>query len=182
MGRAFDVIAVLAVAVVLLLPKPSLDAKPALEAEKIELDRIAALEDALFTASPAEEVPRATALADAYLRLLHPDWALGTLARFADRDDHRVHLLIATAQAERLQPKAAVDAVTRGLKACDAEGVEKCPPSERTRLTVISSGMESLLAAGVDPRKDPKRAREAVASVLHSTKAKGITPPTPQKK
>jgi len=171
---------VLAVAVVLLLPKPSVDAKPALEAEKIELDRVAALEDALFT--EPDRVERATELADAYLRLLHPDWALGALARFADRNDHRVHLLIATAQAERLQPKAAVDAAARGLAACDVEGVEKCPPSERTRLTVVSAGMESLLAAGVDPRKDPKRAREAVASVLRSTKAKSITPPAPPKK
>src|SRR5581483_7797374 len=94
-SRAFDLIAIVAVAIVLLLPKPSLEAKPALVGEKIELDRVAALEDARF-AEP-DNVDHAVELADAYLRLLRPDWALATLAEFASSGDHRVHLLRATA-------------------------------------------------------------------------------------
>jgi len=171
--RTFDVIAVAALAVVLLLPKPSLDARPALEGEKIELDRVAAQEDALFAAP--DDIDRAVALADSYLRLLKPEWTLATLAKFSESNDHRVHLLMATARAERLEPALCVAAVERGLKACDAEGSARCTDASRTRFAVIQSGMKSLVDAGIDPRRDPKRAREAVAGVLHAAKAKGLS-------
>src|SRR5690348_10666251 len=106
LSRIVDLIAVAAVAVVLLLPSGSLVAKPALVGDKIELDRVAALEDARF-ADPGN-VDRALSLADAYLRAEHPDWALQTTAQFADAGDHRVHLVRATAYAERLQAREAV--------------------------------------------------------------------------
>src|SRR5690348_14503166 len=106
LSRIVDLIAVAAVAVVLLLPSGSLVAKPALEGDKVELDRIAALEDARFVAP--DDVDRALALADAYLRAEHADWALATTAAFAEGGDHRVHTLRATAWAERLQPELAV--------------------------------------------------------------------------
>ena len=61
MPRIFDLIAVVAVAIVLLLPKASLEAKPALSGAKIELDRIAELEDLRFV-EPAN-VDRANDLA-----------------------------------------------------------------------------------------------------------------------
>src|SRR5690348_2791734 len=120
MRRAFDLIAVAAVAVVLLLPKASLQAKVALTAEKIELDKIAELEDARF--SEPDSIERAVELGDAYLRLLHPDWALATTAALVPRNDHRIGLVRATAFAERLEAKACVDETARGLAACDAEG------------------------------------------------------------
>ena len=46
MSRIVDLIAVAAVAVVVLLPSGSLVAKPAVVGDKVELDRVAALEDA----------------------------------------------------------------------------------------------------------------------------------------
>ncbi len=174
MSKAFDLIAVVAVAIVLLLPKPSLEAKPALVGEKIELDNVAALEDARF-AEP-DNVEHAIALADAYLRLLHPDWALSTLAQFANTGDHRVHLLAATAHAERLESRATVDEAARGLAACDAEGPAKCSAADRVRFGVISQSMEALVEGHIDPRKAPQQAREAVSRVLHSTKASDKAP------
>src|SRR4051812_1068503 len=106
MARVLDLIAVIAVAVVLLLPKGSLKAGRALDADPIEMTRVGALEDALF-ADP-EDPARAIELADEYLSLHHPDWALETLSRYGAHADPRVHLVRATAHAERLAPRAAV--------------------------------------------------------------------------
>lgn len=168
MNRLFDVLAIAAVAIVFLLPKASLEAKPALEAATIERDRVAELEDRLFT--EPDNTDTAVALADAYLRLLHPDWALAVTERFAARGDHRVHLVRATAHAERLEATACLAETGRGLAACDSEGT-KCPPGDRVRFGVISSAMQVLVDQKIDPRKDPRRAREAVAGVLHTTRA-----------
>jgi len=173
MRRIVDVVAVAAVAVVLLLPKPSVDAHVALVGDKVELDHVAALEDARY-AEP-DDPAHAVELADAYLGLLHPDWALATTSQFASTADHRVHLVRATARAERLEGTECLDETKLGLSACDAEGPAKCPPQVRVRFGVISSAMQALVDQGIDPRKDPKRARQAVAEVLHSAKTK---PPT----
>ena len=169
MTRVFDLIAVIAVAIVLLLPKPSLEAKPALVGEKIELDRIAALEDARF-ADP-QSIDHAIDLADAYMRLRHFDWALATLAQFADANDHRVHLLRATAYADRLDPERAVDEIKRAEKACDAEGPDKCGDAERVRMSIVARPMQALIDQKIDPAQQPRQAREAVDQVLHHAKA-----------
>jgi hypothetical protein len=168
-SRLVDLIAVAAVAVVVLLPSGSLVAKPALVGDKIELDRIAALEDARF-ADPTS-VDKALALADAYLRAEHPDWALETTTEFADGSDYRVHLTRTTAYAERLQAVEAVAEAQRGYAACDRQGVPKCDAAARMRIGVVAAPMQVLVDANIDPRHDPKAARAAVAGVLHSTKA-----------
>jgi hypothetical protein len=173
MRKILDVVGVAAVAIVFLLPKASVRATQALVGEKVELDAVAELEDAHY-ADPAS-VDKAVALAEAYLRLLHPDWALSTTAAYADKNDPRVFLVRSTAFAERLEAQACVDEAQRGLKACDAAG-DKCGAGYRTKLDYIASGMKALIDKGIDPRKDPKRAREAVAEVLHATKAKGLSP------
>jgi hypothetical protein len=109
---------------------------------------------------------------------LHPDWALSTLAQFegAPSSDHRVHLLAATAHAERLESQATVDEAARGIQACDAEGAAKCSPADRVRFGVISQSMQALVEGNIDPRKAPQQAREAVSRVLHSTKASDKSP------
>jgi hypothetical protein len=168
LSRLVDLIAVAAVAIVVLLPSGSLVAKPALVGDKIELDRVAALEDARF--SDPTNVDKALALADAYLRAEHPDWALATTTEFVDAGDHRVHLLRATAYAERLQAVEAVTEAQRGYAACDREGA-KCDAAARMRIGVVAAPMQVLVDAKIDPRHDPKAARAAVAGVLHSTKA-----------
>ena len=167
MQRIFDLIAILALAIVLLLPKPSLEAKPALSGEKIEVDRVAALEDAHF-ASP-DDLNVALDLAGAYLDRAHPDWALATLAHFTGRRDHRVHLLRATAHADRLESRQCVEESARGTAACDAEG-DKCNPADRVRLAVIAQAMQALIDEHIDPRRSPLEARRAVSKILHSTR------------
>src|SRR5437588_4172956 len=149
LSRLVDLIAVAAVAVVVLLPSGSLVAKPALVGDKIELDRVAALEDARF-ADP-DSVDKALALADAYLRAEHPEWALATPAQFADAGDHRVHLARATAYAERLQANEAVAEAQRGYAACDREGT-KCDAAARVRIGVVAAPMQALVDAKIDPR------------------------------
>ncbi|MGZ3427087.1 MAG: hypothetical protein ACXVCV_10590 [Polyangia bacterium] len=168
LSRFVDVIAVAAVAVVVLLPSGSLVARPALVGDKLELDRIATLEDARFV--DPTSVDRALALADAYLRAEHADWALATTAQFVDAGDHRIHLLRATAFAERLEPNEAVAEAQRGYAACDHEG-DKCDTAARVRIGVVAAPMQALVDAKIDPKHDPKGARAAVAGVLHATHA-----------
>jgi hypothetical protein len=174
MSRLFDLIAVAAVGIVLLLPNASLEAKPALTGAKIELDRIAELEDLRYV--DPTNVERAGDLAEAYLGLLHPDWALQSLASFGDAADVRVHLLRATAHAERLEAQATVDEAARGRAACDALGA-KCNPSLRIRLDVIAQPMQALLDQKIDPHQNPKEAAAAVSKVLHSTRNNKLKPP-----
>lgn len=168
-SRLVDLIAVAAVAVVVLLPSGSIVAKPALVGDKIELDRIAALEDARF-ADPAN-VDAALALGDAYLRAEHPEWTLATTAQFEAAGDHRVHLLRATALAEELHAPEAVAEAERGYAACDREGPRRCDAAARVRIGVVAAPMQVLVDSKIDPRKDPKAARAAVAGVLHATHA-----------
>jgi hypothetical protein len=175
MSRIFDLLAVAAVGVVVLLPKASLEAKPALTGAKIELDRIAELEDLRFLDPTNTE--RAGDLAEAYLGLLHPDWALQTLASFGESaNDVRIHLLRATAHAERLEAQATVDDAARGRSACDALGA-RCNPSLRIRLDVIAGPMQALLDQKIDPHKNPKEAADAVSKILHSTRTNRVLPP-----
>jgi hypothetical protein len=167
--RLVDLIAVAAVAVVVLLPSGSLVAKPALVGDKVELDRVAALEDARF--SDPTNVDKALALADAYLRADHAEWSLATTASFVGAGDHRVHLARATAYAERLQATEAVAEAAKATAACDREGAAKCDSASRVRIGVVAAPMQALVDAKIDPRRDPKGARAAVAGVLHATKA-----------
>jgi hypothetical protein len=171
-SRLVDLIAVAAVAIVVLLPSGSLVAKPALVGDKIELDRVAALEDARF-ADP-DNVDKALALADAYLRADHPEWALAATAQFVTAGDHRVHLLRATAFAEELHAPESVAEAARAYQTCDREGASKCDTAARVRIGVVAAPMQALVDAKIDPRKDPKGARAAVAGVLHATHANGL--------
>lgn len=166
LSRIVDLIAVAAVAIVVLLPSGSLVAHPAMVGDKIELDRLAALEDA--RAAAPDEVDRALALADAYLAAEHPDWALETTAQFAPDGDHRVHLIRAVAYAERLQAPESLAEAERATRACDREG-DKCDQTARVRIGLVETPMRALVESKIDPRKDPKRARAAVAGVLHRT-------------
>jgi hypothetical protein len=179
-SRLVDLIAVAAVAVVVLLPSGSIVAKPALVGDKIELDRVAALEDARF-ADP-DNVDAALALGDAYLRAAHPEWTLATTAALADAGDHRIHLLRETAFAEQLNATAAVAEAKRADEACDREGAQKCDSAARVRIGVVAAPMQALIDANIDPHKDPKAARAAVAGVLHETHANSLLKAKPPKK
>jgi hypothetical protein len=169
MNRAFDLIAVVCVAVVVLLPKASVDARPALQADKVDsndLTRIAELEESLAR-NPANETV-AVELAHFYLRAERPDWALITLSPFDPATaSARTWLLRATAHAERLEPALAVAASKSGQLVCKNHG---CASDVGARLQVIAAPMQALLDDNIDPRTDPQRAKEAVGKALHATK------------
>jgi hypothetical protein len=170
MNRLFDLIAVGCIAFVVLLPKASVQARPALDAEQSDLQRVSSLEDALVRAphdAPDREVI-ATDLAELYNRLERPDWALITLASFpAESSSARLSLVRATAYADRLDAASAVAATTAGRTACEKRG---CPDIVSARLQIIEGPMKALLDAHIDPRKDQQRAKQIVGQVLHNTR------------
>jgi len=174
MPRIFDLFAVVAVAIVVLLPKASVDARPALDGEPLELDRIAELQDDLFR--KPDDADAAVKLADAFLSFQRSDWALATLAHFAERADYRVHLTLATAHAERLEPKQVVDETMLVERACaDADAgkpnaAPKCPEGTLAKAGLLRDAMQALLDGRIDPAKDPVAAKDAVYKALHPTK------------
>lgn len=167
MRRVVDILAIAAVAVVLLVPQPSVVAQPALAGDPMELDRLAALEDARYR-HPGEIEP-ALRLADEFLSFMRADWALMTLDEFAGRGDWRVHLLRATARAERLEAKQAIEEAKLGEQACAAA---KCPAGDAAKLGLMRAAMQALVDENIDPAKEPQKARNAVSRVLHSAKFK----------
>ena len=172
MNRIFDLIAVVCVAVVVLLPKASVEARPAVQADKIDdaaASRMAELEETLaqnkMTSTPNE--PAAIELAQLYLRVERPDWALIALADVeAASASARTWLLRSTAHAERLEAALSVAASKSGLLACKTHG---CPADVEAKLHIIAAPMQALLDQNIDPKTDPQRAKEAVGKVLHAT-------------
>jgi hypothetical protein len=176
MPRLLDLIAIGAVAVVVLLPKPSVDARPALEGDPAMLDRVAALQDDVYRAPDAVE-PRVR-LADAFLSSFRSDWALVALAPLVEREaagappDARVHLELATAHAERLEPAQTVAETARVETICDGGAADgpRCPPGTTARAQLIGAAMKALLDGKIDPAQDPVRAKREVYKVLHPSR------------
>jgi hypothetical protein len=178
MLRLIDLLAVLAVAVVLLLPRASVDARPALAGEPLELDRVARLQDDVFREPDNAEA--LLGLGDALLSFGRPDWAVTALSRFtraAARDEPwtrdplaraRIHLTLATARAERLEAAEAVAEAHAAEQSC-ASGSPGCAPL-LSRSALIRGAMQALLDAKVDPAQDPQRAKEAVYRALHPSR------------
>lgn len=171
LSRAWDAIAVAAVAVVLLLPKASLEAHAAAEGDAIALDRMATLE--AERQQRPQDVEAAIRLADEYLDQLHPDWALATTARFAAEKDPSPRLLLvrATAHAERLEADATVATVAR-IDALCAKRDDACAPAIKIKSALIGAAMQSLLDEKIDPNREPRRAREAVSKALRAGKTR----------
>jgi hypothetical protein len=162
MPRIIDLVAIAAVAVVVLLPKASVDARPALDGDPMELDRVAALQDDLFR--KPDDVEAALNLADSFLSFHRADWAIATLQRFSDRGDHRVHLTLATAHAERLESEEVV-AESKRVEAICARS--PCPEGALAKAGLLQSAMQALIDGHIDPAKDPQAAKDAVYKALH---------------
>lgn len=176
MRRILDLVAVSALAVVVLLPKPSVEARPALDGAPVELDRVSKLQDEAFR-NPRELGP-ALALADACLSFLRADWAIQVLAPFAAREDKgelpkdaRLHILLATARAERLEAAEAVAERKKIEEACAAgEGAPACPFGTMARARIIGDAMQVLVDKKIDAAEDPVRAKREVYKVLHPSR------------
>ena len=175
MARAAELLLIALAALAVMMPRPTLDAEPALRASPLELDEVARLEDAR-AASP-DDVEAACDLADAYLRFDHPEWSLQALATFGDRKNPRVHLLRAIARADRFDVSVGHQESVRGLALCK-ENPAGCPELIRQKLEVVEKPLAALVASGVDPRKDPLAARTAVGKAMRPTK--GLPPLAPR--
>ena len=183
MSRLIDLFAVLAVAVVVLLPKASVEARPALEGESVELDRVGTLQDDLFR--DPKDTRAALDLADSFLSSFRSDWAIATLGPFVDREekgeakkDARVHLMLATARAERLEAAQAVAEANEAEAACaGGEGTKECPPGTVARARIIGGGMQALVDKKIDPAREPQRAKDEVYKVLHPSRTNIVRPP-----
>src|SRR5262245_34132029 len=147
MSRLFDLIALLIVAVVVLLPQPSIQAYPAVEGDQADLDRLAALEDAHYGRPGDPQV--AIELGRAYLQVEQPAWALATLP-LQEGGPYEAHQVAAFAYATLLRPKDALREAEAGLSACERVG---CSDTARIRLSYLAELMRKPVAAGVDPRK-----------------------------
>lgn len=174
MFRAIELLVVGMAALAVLMPRPTLDAEPALKASSIELEDVARLEDA--RANQPDSVDAACDLADAYLRFDHPEWSLQALAQFGDHKNPRVHLMRAIARADRFDVKVGLEEARRGLALCK-ETPADCPELIRQKLEVVEKPLAALIASGVDPRKDPLGARSAVGKAMHPTKSVAPEPP-----
>jgi hypothetical protein len=172
MNRIFDVIAVVCVAVVVLLPKASVEARPAVHTDKLDdvaASRMAELEETLAQnkLSGSSNEAAAVELAQLYLRVERPDWTLVALSDVeAASASARTWLVRATAHAERLEAALSVAATKSGLLACKEHG---CPSDVEAKLHIIAAPMQALLDQNIDPKTDPQRAKEAVGKVLHAT-------------
>jgi hypothetical protein len=179
MVRAIELLLVGLAALVVLMPRPTLDAESALKASPIELEEVARLEDQ--RAAKPTDVDAACELADAYLRFDHPEWSLQALEAFGDKKNPRVHLIRAIARADRFDVKVGHEEAKRGLVLCK-ENPAGCPELVRQKLELIEKPLGALVEAGVDPRKDPLAARTAIGKALHHTKGLPTPAPAPDKK
>lgn len=193
MTKFLDLFAILIVALLLLLPQPSVDVFPAVQGDKADLDRLAAghgdslasrlvdktdldrlavLEDVRYRAP--DDANAAVDLARAYLRIDQPAWAVATLQPFMSRGEYQVHQVAAYAYATLLLPQEALKQAEQGLSACNARGA-MCPDVARIRLEYLADLMRQPSEAGVKPALDPLRARQMVQQALRATKA-GMKP------
>ena len=178
MLRLVDLVAILALAVVVLLPKASIEARPALAGEHVELDRIAHLQDDVFR--EPENAEALLGLADGFLSFGRPDWAIASLSRFTAAEQRgerwaqdrlpraRAHLALATAHAERLEAAETVTEARLVEAQCDP-GLPTCAPL-LARAGLIRGAMQALLDKNIDPAQDPQRAKSEVYKAIHPSR------------
>src|SRR6185369_8832415 len=111
--RILDLIVIVLLAVVLLMPRPNVTVKAALQLPPERRERVAELQ-AMLVARP-DAVDPALELANIYLDGHRPDWALATVGAVlrGHEDDFRLHHLRAVAYADRFESPPAYEAATK---------------------------------------------------------------------
>ena len=129
--------------------------------------RVAELQTQLL-ATPGN-VPAALELADIFMDLRHPDWALASLegALDAHPDDHRLHHLASLALADHFEPAYAYAEAQKALTLCESGSSVVCGEAERGRLDILKSTLERI--RNMDMRRDPNSAKEALIKALRLT-------------
>jgi len=165
--RVLDFAILMLLAAAILLPRPDAKVKPALPPDPAVRQRIAELQIQLV--ATRGDVAAALELADIFMDLRHPDWALASLdgALDAHPDDHRVHLLASLALADHFEPGFAFVEAQKALTLCDSGSSVPCGEAERGRLEILKSTLERI--RHMDMRRDPNSAKDALIKGLRLT-------------
>jgi hypothetical protein len=165
--RVLDSAILLLLAAAILLPRPDVKVKPALPPDPAVRQRVALLQTQIL-ATPGN-VPAALELADIFMDLRHPDWALASLegALDAHPDDYRLHHLASLALADHFEPGYAYAEVQKALTLCESGSSVACGEAERGRLDLLRSTLERIRK--MDMRRDPNAAKEQLIKGLRLT-------------
>jgi hypothetical protein len=172
MKKFFDLFALGALAVVVLMPRPGVEVKAAVEKlDGATQQRIAELQAALLR--DPNNLEAAIEVAEVYRTIHRPEWATATLGPFRERAaaDYRVFFGIAMAQAERFELHDAHAHLARAIAACTAnKGPVTCGPAPDARMRMVQNGLQRVMDAKIDPRQHPEVVAEAMYGTLRSTK------------
>ena len=155
--RVLDLAILLLLAAVILIPRPDAKIKPALPPDPATRQRVSELQTQLV-AAPGNAAA-ALELADIFMDLRHPDWALASLegALDAHPDDHRLHHLASLALADHFEPGYAYAEAQKALMLCASGSSVACGEAERSRLDLLRSTLERI--KNMDVRRDPNAAK-----------------------
>ena len=162
-----DLAILLLLAAAILMPRPDVKIKPALPPDPATRQRVAELQTQLL-AMPGN-VAAALELADVFMDLRHPDWALASLAGAIDAhpDDHRLHHLASLALADHFEPSYAYAEAQKALTLCESGSSVACGEAERGRLDLLKSALDRI--KNMDMRRDPNSAKKALIEGLRLT-------------
>jgi len=165
--RVLDLAILLLLAAAILMPRPDVKIKPALPPDAAMRQRVAELQTQLL-ATPGNTAA-ALELADVFMDLRHPDWALASLAGALDAhpDDHRLHHLASLALADHFEPSYAYVEAQKALTLCESGSSVVCGEAERGRLDLLMSTLERI--KNMDMRQDPNSAKKALIEGLRLT-------------
>ncbi len=165
--RVLDLAILLLLAAAILMPRPDVKIKPALPPDPAMRQRVAELQTQLL-ATPGN-VAATLELADVFMDMRHPDWALASLAGALDAhsDDHRLHHLASLALADHFEPAYAYAEAQRALALCEAGSSVACGEAEHGRLDLLKSTLERI--KNMDMRRDPNSAKKALIEGLRLT-------------
>jgi hypothetical protein len=168
-----DVGVVIIVVIAIVLPPRKMDAAPSLKADDSAAFALA-LSEARTVAAPTDGGARADfarRLDDAHLN----DWAIEDAVRgskVAKESPTRWRALIAAsiAYVDRLDAKKALEYAKYALSACDsarsAGTVDACPDWEQIRMQLYHDHLDAGVKAGIDPKHQPEKFRNAGAKVV----------------
>jgi hypothetical protein len=165
--RVLDLAILLLLATAILMPRPDVKVKPGLPPDPAMRQRVAELQTELL-ATPGN-VLAALELADIFMDLRHPDWALASLegALDAHPDDHRLHHIASLALADHFEPGYAYTEAGKALTLCESGSAVACGEAERSRLDILKSTLERI--KNLDMRRDPNAAKEQLIKALRLT-------------
>lgn len=165
--RVLDLAILLLLAAAILIPRPDVKVKPALQTDPAVRQRVAELQVQLLAAP--DNAAAALELADIFMDLRHPDWALASLesAMNAHPDDFRLHQLASLALADYFEPGYAYAEAQKAINLCETGTSVPCGEAERGRLALLQSTLERI--KHMDMRRDPNAAKAKLIEGLRMT-------------